>query len=177
MVIEKHKRLKGVASIPLRFLRAPFFAEGSIDVHTSDKSPADLLQGLARAIDHAKPRSMDISHQRLTFEAGLFRGVSKWNELGAASRGVIFVNESSDRIHIHYTICFGSLFFFSLTAALFIGCVIGASTGAANVVFPIVVFVLLFGFNYLFTRLNFVAFLRSTAEEILHSNGAQPSTK
>ena len=157
----------------------PLSADGKIVVEGTD-----LIQAIAAVeaeLKRAKPSTISITGTHIEFTAGLFRFVTKWSLLGPIGSGSIAFQQMAGAVEVRYHISFVQLFIVvTMMVILVFGLLPGLSWGAqARVPLPmlVVMWLWLFGMNYLITIFAFRIALGGALRKAVHAHPGAPATR
>jgi len=137
----------------------PFSSQGIIFFENADLQEALVaVEGILRK---AEAGNISKSESQLDFTGGLFRAVSNWNLLIAISSGSIVFRKTEGGVEATYRISFLQMFLF-VTAL--VGLAFSISPKEPIYIFG-VMWLWLFGMNYLITIIRFPSSLRAALND------------
>ena len=152
----------------------PFTAHGKVVADSVDVPTA--MSAVEAMLRRAKASRIALDRDRIDFTAGFFRLVTSWNLLGPVNRGSITFRQLEHGVEVRYRLSFMQMFVIvSVMVVFFFGLYPVASMGPqARVPPPVlaVIWLWLFGGNYIITLFRFPSALRSSLHAPLAATSA-----
>jgi hypothetical protein len=159
-------------------MRFPLYIEGKIELGaTSPEGAAELAARVASALIKVRASNVSLIGTSVTFRGGIFRLVSNWNILVPVGWGAIGVLTGSPGVVAYKFSCremLGVTTLIALVVALFMAFVVPPSAplffrlGA-----PVLMWLWLYGGNYLISRYRLPAFVKDAVVGITHATATR----
>ena len=127
-----------------------------------------VVHAIHQGLKDARASSATIHENRIEFEGGVFRWVSRWNLLLSICKGKVEVWTSGNGIRMEYALSFRELFVVSVAMSCFLGVAAArpsGATGRSAAIFGLVVFSFFFFVNRVIALVRFRAFLKKCVKD------------
>ena len=143
----------------------PLSITGSIKLQAiSPQQVSGVVASIVAALERERASNVSIIGNTISFRAGVFRFVSRWNVLVPVASGTLEVKAGAPGSIVFRFSCIQFLAIFT-TIVLILGLALPSEVSTvSHLVIPLVAWLWLFGMNYLIAAIRLPSFVRRAAE-------------
>lgn len=144
----------------------------------NDKSiEEDFLRLGVQELLRVRASEVEVQGNRILFKVAMFRWVTRWNLLAAINQGFIEIRRSAGMLCVTYYLSFTrQLLISGVVFSVFLTVIFSHDprpTGILNLSGPLLVVLVVIGFNFLATILRFSKFVKKIVEQAVAASGTQ----